>query len=126
MTGHAAGPVARRRVLLVDDHAAFRASAAAWLAHEGQEVVDSCATGEEALPSCARLHPDLVLLDLNLPGLSGIAVAERLAAAPDPPAVIIISSDAEAGSDAQVRDAPVVGFIAKRDLTWPAIDAMLC
>jgi CheY-like chemotaxis protein len=118
--------MARRRVLLVDDHAAFRASAAAWLNHEGHEVVGSCATGEEALRSCARLHPDLVLLDLNLPGLSGVAVAEQLAVAPDPPVVIIISSDTEAGSDAQVRDAPVVGFIAKRDLTWPAIDALLC
>ena len=67
-----------------------------------------------------------MLLDLNLPGISGVAVAESLAATPDPPSVIIISSDAEAGSDAQVRDAPVVGFIAKRDLTWPAIDALLC
>jgi CheY-like chemotaxis protein len=113
-------------VLLVDDHAAFRASAGAWLTHEGLAVVGVCATGEEALVSCAELHPDLVLLDLNLTDMSGVVVAEALAATPEPPAVIIISSDAEAGSDAQVRGAPVVGFIAKRDLTWPAIDALLC
>ena len=115
-----------RRVLLVDDHAAFRASAGAWLIHERQRVVGSCASGEDALVSCAQLRPDLVLLDLNLPGISGIEVAEALAAAPDPPAVILISSDADAGVDAQVRGAPVVGFIAKRDLTWPAVDALLC
>ena len=120
-----AGRVARRRVLLVDDHAAFRTSAGSWLAHEGQNVVGTCASGEEALVSCARLHPDLVLLDLNLSGMSGVAVAEALAESPSPPIVIIISSDAEAGSDAQVRGAPAVGFIAKRDLTWPAIDALL-
>jgi CheY-like chemotaxis protein len=112
-------------VLLVDDHAAFRASAGAWLTHEGQTVVGTCASGEEALASWAELRPDLVLLDLNLPGISGVAVAEALAGTPDPPSVIIISSDAEAGSDAQVRSAPVVGFIAKQDLTWPAVDALL-
>jgi len=120
-----AGRGARRRVLLVDDHAVFRTSAGSWLTHEGQTVVGVCASGEEALVSCAQLHPDLVLLDLNLPGMSGVAVAEALAESPAPPTVILISSDAEAGSDAQVRGAPVVGFIAKRDLTWPAIDALL-
>ena len=71
-----AGPEDPRRVLLVDDHAVFRTSAAAWLAHEGHDVVGSC------------------------------------------------SSDAEAGLDAHVRDAPVVGFIATRNLTWSAIDAL--
>src|SRR3954468_23076932 len=126
MTGLVVGPAARRRVLLVDDHAAFREAAAAWLAHEGQDVVGSCPSGEEALTSCARLHPDLVLLDLHLPGLSGVAVAEILAATPDPPVVVIISSEAEAGLDAQVRNAPVAGFIAKRALTWSTIDALLC
>lgn len=120
------GSAARQRVLLVDDHAAFRASAEAWLAHEGLTVVGTCASGEDALVSCAELRPDLVLLDLNLPGISGLAVAEALAETADPPSIIMISSDAEAGSDAQVRGAPVVGFIAKGDLTWPAIDALLC
>jgi CheY-like chemotaxis protein len=119
------GRAAERRVLLVDDHAGFRTSARSWLTQEGQLVVGACGSGEEALVSCAELHPDLVLLDLNLPGMSGVAVADALAATADPPSVIIISSDAEAGSDAQVRGAPVVGFIAKRDLTWPAIDALL-
>ena len=118
--------VTARRVMLVDDHAGFRASAGAWLAHEGVAVVGVCASGEEALVSCVELHPDLVLIDLNLPGMSGVAVAEALAVTPEPPDVIIISSDADAGSDAHVRGAPVVGFIAKRDLTWPAIDALLC
>lgn len=126
MAGPVGSPAARRRVLLVDDHAAFRAAAAAWLAHEGQDVVGSCPSGEEALASCARLRPDLVLLDLHLPGLSGVAVAQLLAATPEPPDVVIISSEAEAGLDVHVRDAPIVGFIAKRDLTWSAIDALLC
>lgn len=126
MAGPVTGLGARRRVLLVDDHAAFRTAAATWLAQEGQDVVGTCGRGEEVLSSCSRLHPDLVLLDLNLPGLSGVEVAEELAGIPNPPAVIIISSDAEAGSDTQVRNAPVVGFVAKQDLTWPVIDALLC
>lgn len=125
MAGPSAGSRTIRRVLLVDDHAAFRASAGAWLSHEGQLVVGTCASGEEALSACADLGPDVVLLDLNLPGISGVEVARALAELADAPDVVIISSDTEAGSDVLVRTAPVVGFIAKEDLTWAAIESLL-
>lgn len=114
-----------RSVLVVDDHAGFRASARAWLVREGFDVVGESASGEAALRDALDLAPDLVLLDLNLPGISGLEVAAALAARPDAPAVIIISSDAEAGADPLVRVAPVAGFLAKRDLACDAIDTLL-
>ena len=81
-----------RTVLIVDDHAGFRAVARALLEADGFEVVGEAADGESALEAARRLRPDVVLLDIQLPGLDGFAVAERLAAAGRAPAVVLISS----------------------------------
>ena len=109
----------------MDDHDDFRASARAWLTHEGYTVVGAFATGEEALEGYADLSADVILLDLNLPGMSGVKVAEVLAASAGAPRVVIISSDAEARHDPQVVSAPVAGFLAKSELACDAIDALL-
>ena len=117
--------MAARRVLIVDDHAAFLEAASALLVAEGFEIVGSVTSGDEALAAVLRLPTDLVLLDLYLPGNDGVAVAERIAALDSPPAVILISSHDEAGAEARVMAAPVRGFLAKRDLAWEAIDRLL-
>jgi CheY-like chemotaxis protein len=114
-----------RRILIVDDHAEFSASARALLEAEGCDVVACAATGEDALELVDGLEVDLVLLDLNLPGLDGIAVAERLASLEAAPDVILISSHDEAAVEARVVAAPVRGFLAKRDLACVAIDLLL-
>jgi DNA-binding NarL/FixJ family response regulator len=115
----------QRRILIVDDHVDFSASARALLEAEGCEVVACAATGEDALELVARLEIDLVLLDLNLPGADGIAVAEWLASLDDAPDVILISSHDEAALEQRVIAAPVRGFLAKRDLACAAIDLLL-
>ena len=118
MTGH--------RVLLVDDHAQFRASASAWLSREGFTVVGAAASSAEALDQARRLDPELVLLDLNLPDSEdGLQLAEDLADTHPGSTLIIISSDADAASDPRVVAAPVAGFIAKQDLACDAITALL-
>ncbi|RIV41179.1 response regulator [Micromonospora radicis] len=67
------------RVLLVDDHAPFRAGLRALLATSTDiEVCGEAASGEEALAVSGRLQPDVVLLDLTMPGMGGIAATERL------------------------------------------------
>ena len=87
----------RPTVLIVDDHEAFRVSVSALLEAEGFAVLGEAADGGAAIVECERLRPDVVLLDIQLPDLDGFAVAERLAAAPEPPAVVLISSrEAEA------------------------------
>ena len=117
--------VLARRILIVDDHAAFSVSARALLTAEGCHVVGCAATGEEALALVVSLGIDLVVLDLYLPGSDGTAVAEQLAAMDAPPEVILISSHEEAASEERVVAAPVRGFLAKRDLACAAIDRLL-
>lgn len=73
----------RPTVLIVDDHHAFRESARALLDAEGFAVVGDAADGAGALAAVARLRPDVVLLDVQLPDVDGFAVADRLAADPD-------------------------------------------
>jgi DNA-binding NarL/FixJ family response regulator len=114
-----------RRVLIVDDHDGFLTSARALLVAEGFDVVSSASTGEEALSAITSLAVDLVLVDLYLPGIDGVTVAEGIAAMRAPPDVILISSHEDAANEPRVAAAPVRGFLAKRDLAWEAIDHLL-
>jgi DNA-binding NarL/FixJ family response regulator len=109
------------RVLLVDDHDLFRDSATRLLSSQGLDVVRTAASGEEAVELTHEERFDVVLVDLVLPGMDGVAVAYDLAKRSPPPAVIIISSHSEAGEDPRVRAAPVLGFIAKRELSCSAV-----
>jgi DNA-binding NarL/FixJ family response regulator len=115
-----------RRVLLVDDHATFRESAGAWLVREGFDVVGTSENGEGLQATIEAVRPDIVLLDVNLPGRSGPEVAAMLPRTAGAPDVILISGDDDAASDPRVLEAPVAGFLAKRDLSCAAIDALLC
>jgi DNA-binding NarL/FixJ family response regulator len=111
----------RPSVLIVDDHAAFRESASALLEAEGFDVVGEAADGEDALAEVERLRPEIVLVDIQLPGLDGFDVAERLATAVDAPAVILISSRDAGAYGARVGEAPVRGFLSKRSLSGAAL-----
>jgi DNA-binding NarL/FixJ family response regulator len=118
------GPM-RPTVLIVDDHAAFRASAWALLQAEGFDVIGEATDGPEAVEAVAVLRPEVVLLDIQLPDLDGLAVAEQLAAAPDPPAVVLISSRDAAAHGPRLRDTPARGFIAKSGLSGEALAALI-
>jgi DNA-binding NarL/FixJ family response regulator len=113
-----------RSVLIVDDHAEFRRSARALLEAEGFEVVGEAADGASALIGAARLHPRLVLLDVQLPDLDGFEVAARLADSGDPPAVILTSTRAASSYRRRLANTPVLGFIAKADLSGEALAAL--
>ena len=72
-------PTAPVRVLVVDDQAPFRMAAKAVLRRtEGFELVGEAETGEEALELVASLRPALVLMDINMPGISGIEATRRI------------------------------------------------
>lgn len=108
-------------VLIVDDHAGFRASARRMLEASGYAVLGEAADGEAALAAVAELSPDLVLLDVQLPDLDGFEVARRLAAAGSDATVVLTSSRDGSDFGDAVADSPARGFIAKAELSGPAL-----
>ena len=89
MTGPAG---ARTRVVIVDDHAVVREGLERIMAKcPDIEVVGSAASGEEALDLAAALEPDLVLLDLSLPGMHGLEVLATLRGMAHPPRVVVLT-----------------------------------
>ena len=112
-------------VLIVDDHDDFRESASALLESEGFAVVGEAADGEAAIEAIERLRPEVVLLDIQLPGIDGFAVAERLAAAPDPPVVVLISSRDASAYGPRLAAAQARGFIPKRKLSGATLAALV-
>ena len=115
----------RPTVLIVDDHEAFRQSASALLEAEGFAVLGEAADGGAAIVECERLRPDVVLLDIQLPDLDGFTVAERLAAAREPPAVVLISSREAESYGPRLDAAAAQGFISKRELSGAALAALI-
>jgi DNA-binding NarL/FixJ family response regulator len=110
-------------VLIVDDHAAFRSSARRLLENEGFDVVGEAEDGETGLMLALELEPELVLLDVGLPGLSGYDVAERLAGGRSK--VVLVSSRAQEDFGRRVRESGAAGFISKDRLTPEGILALV-
>ncbi len=103
------------RILLVDDHPLTRSALAALLQQHGFEVVGEAADGEEAIDAAGRLHPDLILLDLSMPGLDGITALPRLReAAPDCEVVVLTASGMEENLLAAIR-AGAAGYLLKSE-----------
>lgn len=85
------------RVLIVDDQVPFRRAAQAVVeSTDAFVVIGAVATGEDALTAVAELEPDLVLMDVNLPGIDGMAASQLLRASHPRVAVILLSSYDEA------------------------------
>lgn len=115
----------RPTVLIVDDHADFRRSAGAMLQAEGFDVVGEAADGEAALRLLAGLRPDIVLLDIQLPGADGFAVADKVAKGTDPPIVVLISSRDPDSYGRRLVETQARGFIAKDVLCGASLTALL-
>jgi DNA-binding NarL/FixJ family response regulator len=113
------------RVLIVDDHGSFRAAARAALEADGFEVVGEAADGAGAMAECARLEPEVVLLDVRLPDVDGFAVAERLARRPRPPRVVLVSSRPAGTYRRRLAGAPVAGFLPKSEFSAESVTALL-
>jgi DNA-binding NarL/FixJ family response regulator len=113
-------------ILVVDDHAGFRATARRMLERDGWTVVGEAADGSTALTEAAALHPDVVLLDIGLPDIDGFGIAARFASQPaGGPAIVLISSRERSAYGGRLAASPALGFIAKDDLDGPVLRALL-
>jgi CheY-like chemotaxis protein len=112
-------------VLVVDDDPAFRGLAVSTLRSWGHDVVGEAATVAEAKVRVEALRPDAVLLDVGLPDGDGFALTADLCGLPQPPRVVLISSDGDAGYEAAARRAGAGGFVSKVDLTGARMRRLL-
>lgn len=116
------------RCLIVDDSARFLRAARLLLEREGGVVVDVASTGAEALVRTETLHPDVLLLDIELGGESGFEIARRLNedhSKADAPRIILISTHAERDFTELIADSPAIGFLSKTSLSARAIRDIL-
>ena len=113
--------------MIVDDSADFREAARVLLEREGVHVVAVASTGEEALACAGELHPDVTLVDIDLNGESGFAVARKLVddGGVDARSVILISAYAKEEFADLIEACPAVGFVSKSELSAEAIGALL-
>lgn len=114
------------RVLIVDDHPSFRATAKALLLADGFDVVGEVEDGRSALESVEELEPDLVLLDVQLPDMDGFTVAMSLLGREHaPPKVVLTSSHDESDFGSIVTRCGAAAFVPKGELTGAALRAVL-
>ena len=104
------------RILVVDDSPDFRAMAAGLLAERGFDVLAAAEDGEQALAAVAHQCPDGILLDVNLPGRDGFAVAALLAAICPSARIVLTSAGIARLPEAVLKDCAAAAFVAKEDL----------
>src|SRR5215210_7828606 len=103
------------RILLVDDHPLTRSALAGLLSQHGFDVVGEAEDGEEAIECAARLLPDLILLDLSMPGLDGLSALPRLRdAAPECEVVVLTASGTEENLLGAIRGG-AAGYLLKSE-----------
>lgn len=105
------------RVLVVDDQQPFRSAAAAVLAHTaGFVMAGEAETGEDAVQSAVRLQPELVLMDVRLPGISGVEAARRITDLVPSVVVLLCSTYPLQDLPSDVAAAKVAGYLHKAEL----------
>ncbi|HZR96404.1 MAG TPA: response regulator transcription factor [Gaiellaceae bacterium] len=103
------------RILIVDDHPLTREALSSLLRAHGFDVVGCASDGEEAIAEVRRLQPDLVLLDLSMPGLDGLSALPRLReAAPESEVVVLTASGTEENLLSAIR-AGAAGYLLKTE-----------
>jgi len=117
----------KTRVLIAEDEAIIRLDLKEMLEEEGLLVVGEAADGESALRLAAETTPDLVIMDIKMPGMDGLTAAERLAETSEA-AVLILTAFSQKDLVQRAADAGAMGYLVKpfqkADL-MPAIDVAL-
>lgn len=106
-------PEARPSVFIVDDHSFFRAGLRSLLAEHGFEVVGEAPSGEAALPLVERRRPDVIVMDLNMPGMSGVEVTRALTERNPASRVLVVSVSAQEEDVTEAILAGASGYVLK-------------
>jgi len=99
------------KILVVDDHPIVRAGLVRLLAGDGRFTVSEAATGRDALTMFRGTRPDLVILDLNLPGVSGLEMIRRLRHDDDTARILVLSMHDDAIHVVRALEAGAAGYL---------------
>lgn len=111
-------------MLIVDDNERFRSRARRMLEAVGYTVAEA-GDGAAAVAAVRRDRPAVLLLDIELPDMSGLAIAERLAREPERPAVVLVSSRDATDFGERLARCGARGFLAKEELSVEGLAALL-
>lgn len=112
------------RVLVVDDDKLMREVLKAILRDEGYTVAGEAASGTAALAQCEKTRPDVLCLDVNMPGLSGLDVLKSLRKTHPDTKVIMITGDASMGTVREAVGLGAVGYIIKPFNAGRVVDSL--
>ena len=116
----------RLRVLLVDDQLPFRAAARQLLETEdGYDVVGEAADGEEAVELAIALQPELILMDVRLPGINGIEATRRILRRLPLAVVVLLSTHRASDLPPDLLDCGAAGFVRKEALDPSTLEQLI-
>ena len=112
------------RVMLVDDHALVRMGFRMLLQQAGIEVVAECENGEQACSDYPQTKPDVVVMDLSMPGMGGLEALRRLLARDGRARVLVLSAHEDTAHPQRAMRAGALGYLGKRSAPEALIQAV--
>ena len=106
--------MSRPRILLADDHPPFMAAVGRLLAQHDCDVVGSVGDGARLIEEAARLQPDVIVLDLNMPGMNGLDACRELTRTTPRPTIIVLTAENDADVTAAVLAAGASALVDKQ------------
>jgi DNA-binding NarL/FixJ family response regulator len=115
----------RHTVLIVDDHPGFRACARELLEGEGFEVVGEAFDAASGIETARLLHPDVVLLDIQLPDGDGVQASKVIGDQNGGTRIVLVSSRDASDLAGALAECPACGFIPKSELSGAAVRKLI-